>query len=76
MAFGEVSASGWGSVVLRSRREVSLCILHARRTGIPGLRGSGKPVFLLRTLTSLAGKSWTLVGMVVWKVETLRRWLR
>jgi hypothetical protein len=64
---------GEGSIAICESQSMSM---PTRGQGLPGLRGSGKPVCLLRTFTSLAGKSWTLVGMIVWKVEDLRKWVR
>ncbi len=54
---------GKGSVaVFRNKSVDASCMC---RCGLPELSGSGKPVYLLRTLTSFAGKSWTLLGMIV-----------
>jgi hypothetical protein len=54
---------GEGSVAVF--RNKSMDASRMCRCGLPELSGSGKPVCLLRTLISLAGKSWTLLGMIV-----------
>jgi hypothetical protein len=62
---------GKSSVAVWSRSQILR--LSWEEVRIPGLSGSGKPVCLLRTLTSLAGKSWTFVGILVCSVELLRK---